>query len=802
ANSSPLIVLDGIPYSGELGDINPDDIKTIDVLKDASAAAIYGSKAANGVLIITTKTGTIGKPVIGINISSGFQDPSIKPDLQSAESYLAYKIEANRAAGLSTDLKDVLNSNELDMYNKDETIDWFKAATQRALQNQYHANISGGSDKFRYYTSGSFTDQRGLIIGSGYKRTSFKTNLETDLTSWLKIGSNLLLTNTNVDNAQSAANIYDFSPYAKMFEDNGAYTIYPMSGDDFLSNVVADNKLTSREHLTSNLTNNLYAVLKVPFVKGLSYRINYGIDKRTNSYNRYYPRTVKTGFLVDGSAIKSEDVESGWTLENILKYDRQFGKHNIGITGLFSRQEIESSTTDASSQGFISDDYLWNNLASGTYPSAPTSSFTKSTLESYMLRFVYNYRGKYYLTATGRSDGYSAFGDNNKFSFFPSLAIAWRLSEENFMKNISWLDDLKLRIGYGKVGNQSVSPYSSLARLNNSDQIFGQTTVPGLKLNSLPNENLKWETTTSTNIGLDYDLLKSRLSGSIEFYNKRTKDLLTNRSIPYLTGFSSIYDNIGEVGNKGVEFNATGIAIQHKNFKWTINMNASINKNQIISLYGGQQDDIGNGWFINKPINVIYDYDFQGVWQLGEEDKAAVYGRKPGDAKLRDLNEDGKYTTDDRLIVGEDMPKLIGGITNTFNYKNFTLGVFIYTMQDFDQILSLPYYNTARFRIYDVNYWTPENPSNEFVRPNTKGVPFVGSMGIHDASFWRVKDINLSYSFPQKLVTKLKLKNARFYLNLHDYFIFTKFPFSDPEAGTNQTYPLNKTIQLGFQISL
>ena len=807
ASNSPLIVLDGIPYNGDIGDVNPNDIESIDILKDASASAIYGSKASNGVILITTKRGELGKPTIEFNVSTSFQTPSIKPNLQSADEYLAFKTEAYRAAGLSTEPISVLSTYEYDQYAKGETIDWYDAATQTGMLNEYQVGISGGNEKFKYYLSGALTDDKGLVIESGYQRSTLKANLENTITDWLTVGNNLLLSETKIDAAQSTGNMYNFSHYAKMFEDDGSYTFYPMSGDDFLTNVIADNKLTTSDRRGFHFTNNLYANINFPFIKGLTYRLNYGLDRDYDNNNNYYPKTIVRGKLVDGEATKSSDVRNVWTIENILKYNRTFGVHSFDLTGLYSRSSYESSGTDVSAKGFLSDDYLWHNLGAAVNPGVPASGYSESNLESYMFRLNYDFKKKYYLTATGRQDGYSAFGNDNKFSFFPSFALAWRLTEEQFLKSTKWIDNLKLRLSYGNTGNQSISPYSSLSKLRTADHVFGNISIAGIKPESLGNSKLKWETTNSLNLGLDYTILDGKISGAIDFYDSHTNDLLMNRSIPNMTGFSSVSSNIGKIRNRGVEIELFANLMEKSDFKWDINLNASFYKNEIVELYGDDKDDIGNKWFIGEPIGVMYDYQFDGIWQLDEETEAASYGRKPGDAKLKDISgpegvPDGKYTSDDRMINGYPDPKWIGGITNSFQYKNFNLSVFVYTMQDFDQKLSIPYYNVARFRIFDINYWTPENASNEFARPNYKGMPASGSMGTYDASFWRIKDINLSYNIPTRLMQKIGINSVKIYANLHDYFLFTKFPLTDPEISASQVYPLNKSFQLGIKLKL
>lgn len=813
ASTYPLIVLDGIPYAGNIGDINPNDIQSIEVLKDASASAIYGSKASNGVILITSKMGQKGKPTIEINASTAFQNLSFDPDLQSPEEFLAYRMEAYRAAGKPYTPEDVLYKNELDMYNAGKSIDWFELMMNKnAPLHELQMNVRGGTENVNYYLSGSYTNQKTLEVNTDYKRVTLKPNFEIKLSDWLKVGDNMMVSYTNSTpsawkDGWCEGAYYEMSPYGKLYEDDGSFTLYPMSGDDFYPNFYADNLLKKREQKLLRLFNNFFTEINLPL--SVKYRLNYGIEIGNSKSNKHWPRQTLQGELMEGDAYKYHGEYITWTLENIVTYNKKISDHSIDITALYSRQQYKSDNFSASATGFVSDDFEWNNLSAGAINGQSYSSASQWDMVSYMLRINYNYKSRYYLTTTARRDGYSAFGPNNKYGLFPSAALAWRLSEEKFMKNIRWLNELKLRGSYGEVGNQAISSYASLSHLNNYGVLFDKTSVNGLVLASMQNQDLKWETTTSANVAMDFALFNHRINGTVEYYKSHTRDLLLQRNIPKMTGFSSVWDNIGKTMNRGFEVQLTYIPVRNKDWNWNIDLNFSTNHNEIVELYGDKKDDLGNRWFIGKPIGVFYDTKFLGIWQTSETDQIPASAQPdavPGDPKLEDFSgpdgvPDGKIDGNDRQILGYSQPKWTGGLTNTISYKGVSLSVSLYTMQDFDKRVNFLYAD-GRFTQYRVNFWTPENPSNEFYRPNQTGVKSSGTMNLFDASFIRVKNISLSYAFPQELVKRIGINSLSTYMNLRDYFLFTDFPFTDPEISSGHTFPLNKTMEFGIKLSL
>ncbi len=817
ASNYPLIVLDGIPFAGDMRDINPDDIASVEVLKDASAAAIYGSRAANGVILITTKSGVVSGTVVELNTSWSFQNEAVKYKLMGPDDFFAFRKEGYRADGLLEGVIDadipatILEVNELKSWERGETVDWMdQMINENALVQNYQVSVRAGNESLNDYFSVSFNDEAGLQRTTGFARITLKNNLElTGIADWIKVGDNLMYSYDEYERREFSINnqpaYYRLSPFARIYEDDGSYTKHPQANDNLFINPIAEDELTARENNFNNFFNNFYFIINPKVLKGLSFRMNLGSTLR-NTYNAsYLKRGTYMGDANGGQAEIRNSKTMDLTWENILNYSRIFSGHSINFTGLYSRQYDKYNYNSESASGFVSDDYLWHNIGAAETIGTPSSSLTEWQLVSYMARLNYNYNGIYYLTATGRQDGYSGFAANNKYGFFPSFAVAWRISNEEFMKNIPWLEDLKLRTSYGAVGNQAVGTYRSLARLGLAQHIFGEEVTSGLTVNSLPNSDLSWETTKTLNFAVDFNVLEGRLAGTLEYYDSHTFDILLNRAIPAMTGQNNIIYNIGEVKNTGFEAAINSLPVKKQNFTWRLDLNLSTNKNQIVDLYGDGKDDITNQWFIGEPLNIYYDYEADGIYQLGDEEEianSATPDREVGDPRIVDQNDDGVIDADDRNIVGYQQPKWIGGLSNTFAWKNLSLNIFIQTTQGRDQRFNPEGDWGGRVNRPPVDYWTPENPSNTWFRPHySKGSVFYGSLDIYDASYTRIKDITLSYNLPQSMLQNVALSKMRVYVNLHDYFTFTKFPYADPEIGRAFEISIPKYVQFGLNVT-
>ena len=824
ASNSPLIVVDGIPYAGNIRDINPNDIASVEVLKDASASAIYGSRAASGVILITTKSGSSSGTVIEFNTSWSIQNEAVEYQLMNAPEFFALRKEAHRADGTITGnepdeeiVSQILEVNELKSWERGESVDWLDEMLNRnALRQDYQISVNTGTENIRDYFSISYVEEEGLQKSTGFSRVTLKNNIELlSIAPWLKVGDNLLFSYNDYERMVFGTNnqpaFYRLSPFARIYEDDGTFTKFPQANDELAINPVAEIALSTQENSFTNLFNNLYFEVAPEFLEGFAYRMNFGATMRFAKDAIYWPRGTWLGDANNGLSEVVDGRTLDFTWENIVKYNKLFGEHRLDFTGLYSRQshDFERAVTGAS--GFVTDDLLWYNPNAGETPILPNlpanRGFPKNEwdLVSYMARLNYNFREKYYLTATIRRDGYSGFAANRKYGDFPSAALAWRVSEEAFMGGAEWIDDLKIRASYGTVGNQAVGTYRSLAQLQTTPYVFGETIVGGVKINSLANNNLGWERATTLNIGTDFSVLGGRLSGTLDFYNTQTSDLLLNREIPKITGQDNILFNIGELKNVGYEVGLNAVPVVAGDFTWRLGLNFSTNRNEIVQLYGDDQDDIQNEWFIGEPLDVIYDFEFDGIWQLGQEDEiaeSATPSREPGDARIKDQNNDGVIDADDRVIVGVEQPDWIGGLNSTFSYRGLSLNIFVQTVQGIDRRFNEEGGILGRFNRAPYNYWTPENPSNTWHRPslNNPAVP-LGSIDVFDASFTRIKDITLSYNLPESIVSTIGLERTRIYVNLHDYFTFTDFPFVDPESAAYAEISIPKYVLLGLNVS-
>ncbi|HTF31199.1 MAG TPA: SusC/RagA family TonB-linked outer membrane protein, partial [Flavitalea sp.] len=630
----------------------------------------------------------------------------------------------------------------------------------------------------------------------------------------LNIGMNATFVRRDLSGVSAnLGDAYTNSPYGVWFYPDGEPTQYIVPEDQAYGNSIRPSLLTTNEEINSNLFSNFYAKIDFPFIKGLSYRINYSPNIRWNhNYNFFRQDKHLPNNTTTASKMNYESFD--WVVENILTYKRQIGKdHNIDFTFLYGRNHSKYESTTASAAQLSSDALGYNNLALGSILTNISMAEAFEGISS-MARVNYRFKDKYLLTLTARRDGSSVFAENNKYATFPSGSLAWIVSDESFMEKIKFIDLLKLRVSYGSVGNQAINPYQSLGLSNTTQYVFGDGggTSVGVFPSSMANSNLKWETTNTLNAGLDFTLFGGRLSGTIEAYNSTTKDLLVRRTIPTLTGYSSIFTNIGETNNKGLEISLSSINVQTKNFEWNTTVVFSHNKNKIVHLYGSdingdgkEDDDLSNSWFIGQPITSYYDYVFDGIYQEGDDIPA---GSKPGFVRLKDLNGDKKIDAKDRTIVGSGgQPKYRFGITNNFKYKNITLSVFLNGMQGWISNFSL--LNTAvspnapgrGLNQLDAGYWTKENKST--TRPSLVYNNPLRHDWYMSKNFVRIQDLSLGYDFSKSMITKIRLQNLRVFLSAKNLYTFTDWLGSDPEVGatsSSEFYPMPRAITVGINV--
>ncbi len=807
ADNEPLIVLDGVPFSGNISQINPNDIKSLEVLKDVSSSAIYGTRGANGVILITTKKGKAGRTTINYNTYVGFQKATNVPDLMNGQEFYDFKLE--RLGGDPLVPENTFTDTELDNFNNGNFTDWIDVSTRTSIQQEHAISVASGNEKTKVYVSGTFIDVEGIARGDQFERYNLQFNLDQKVKDWLSVGTNTRL--NYIDRSGIGVDLsgaFFLNPLTNPFEEDGVTpTIFPWPEEaDFFGNPL-ERELFANEDEEYSIFSNIYLNIDMPFIPGLSYKLNTGTEYSNRDRNTYRGRNTRTGLLVQGSSTNRQDRTRSFLLENILNYKRTFGGHNLEITALYSSQIEDYQRFRLDARGFPNDvlSFYQAELAEVNIPS---NAYRKNTLVSQMGRINYGYDSKYLLTLTARRDGFSGFGTNDKYAVFPSVGLAWNASRENFLNNSSTVSNLKLRLSYGKIGNQAINPFRTLARLGPQNYLSGANSsdfAAGFIPESLGNANLGWETTTSFNAGLDFGFFNDRIRGSVEYYESNTEDLLLNRQISSVQGITSIVQNIGETENKGLEVLLSTSIVDKTNFKWSADFNFSFNRNKILKLYGDGQDDIANRWFIGEPISVNYGFVFDGIWQEGQEAEAAVYNAVPGDVRIKDVNEDGEITRDDdREIYGNLQPDFIAGIGSTITYKNWGLNFFVYTEQGVERPNSLlddeVFLPGARRNGVQREFWTPENPINTYHRnseaANPEEVRFV-----EDASFIRMRDVTLSYNFPQPVLETLGLTNFRLYGTVRNLFTITDWTGTDPEfqGRVNETQAENNDISQGFR---
>ena len=821
-SNSALVVVDGMIYDGNLTDINPADIESMDILKDVSSCAIYGSRGANGVVMITTKQGKTEKPIINFNAYLGFQDYATKLDMESPEEYMekrkmVLRMQDYRGIAGSADPDNpqtFLTEYEYEMYEKGQTVNGLDLITQNSLLQNYDLSISGKTERVNYFVSGGYSDQNGIVVGDNYMRYSFRSNIDVKATDWLKTG--IQASFTGRDQSGDPANRIQatrLSPYGKIYHDDGELVQYPMFSDNGRVNPLLPTRTDSYK-VTQQLLANIYAELTLPFFPGFRYKVNW-MNLLSNGKNfGFTPAYKRDGANQEASAVKEHASTTNYTFDNLVKYNKTFGVHAIDLTFLYSYTKRSYEKTNASANTFPLEVLGWNkmNLAQNQYTTTEANSSTEVGM---MGRLNYRLMDRYLLTATIRRDGASKFATNHRWATFPSVALGWIMSEESFLNDVSFLDMLKLRLSWGKAGNQYKDLYDALSLVGNGDvYVLGDPSITqkGLWSKNMANDNLTWETTTSMNIGTDFSFLKGRINGSVEYYNSTTTDLLVDRNIPIMSGYSAIKSNMGKVQSWGVELTLNGDIVRTKDWNWNVGLTWSLARNKLKSLYGmdkdgdgKEDDDISNNRFIGQPTDVIYGYEFLGIIQEGEEYLSSLY--KPGYAKFRDLNDDDQITAEhDRKIVGRTGADWRGSVTTEVKYKGISLSAFFNIrkggMKD-NPWLNPNAYGAAGYWYPNIDWWTPENPSKELVSVDyPQGGNYPGSF-LRECTYVRLQDLTLAYTFPQKLVEKVKLSNLRVYCNAKNLFTFTDWFGWDPEPAdiTANAFPMIRTFNFGVNVS-
>lgn len=822
-SNSALIVVDGMIYNGNLSDISTSDIESIDILKDVSSSAIYGSRGANGVIMVTTKKGKTEKPTINVNSYWGFQDYASKLEMESPEEYLDKRrmyINMQRYRGLTTaedpdNPKTFLTEYEYEMYEKGQTVNGLDLIKQNSLIQNYDLSVSGRTEKTNYYLSGNFGVNNGIIKGDNYKHYSFRSNIETHVTDWFKVGVQAAFSGRDQSgNPADRKSATILSPYGKIYHDDGELTIAPMFSDNGRANPLMPLR-TDSYRLNQQLLGNFSAELKLPFLEGFSYTINWMNRINIGRDYAFTPEYKRDGTNQEASASKTESNNYDYTLDNIVKYSRTFGVHAFDITALYSYTRNTYNQTKNTADTFPLDVLGYNNMQMAENQYA-YSAANASVEIGIMGRINYRLMDRYLLTATFRRDGASKFARNKRWANFPSVALGWVLSEEDFIKQISWIDMLKARLSWGMAGNQYSGLYDALS-LVGSGMVYingdgdGTDSLLGVWTNNMANDNLSWETTKSINAGIDFAFLKNRISGSLEYFNSRTTDLLVNRNIPIMSGYGSVKTNMGQINSWGIDLNLRGEIIRTKDWAWNVGLTWSLNRNKIVSLYGidsdgdgREDDDISNNRFIGESINTVYGYEFLGIIQEGEEYLSSLY--KPGYAKFANLDGDNEITANDRKILGTSTPDWTGGVSTDLTYKNISLSAFFNIRKG--GLKSNAFYNpnnyiSSRYWAPKIDWWTPENPSNEFVSIDyPQGGTYPGTF-YQECTYVRLQDLTLSYQLPEKWLSKVGISNFRVYASGKNLLTFTDWFGWDPEPSdaTAAAFPLIRTFTFGVNFS-
>ena len=847
--NEPLYVIDGFPvYSGTgfgstggntqisgLSTVNPSDIESIEILKDASATAIYGARAANGVVLITTKSGKKGRDIITFESSFGVQNVAKTIDVMNAQEYAALVNEAYTNDGLDAPY----NTTQLGEIAKlGNGTNWQDEIFRPAMIQSYQLTFSGGDNKTTYAISGGYFDQKGVIINSDFKRYSLRLNFDRQIFNTLKVGTHMSGTHTisrtsatDVGGRDGVVNgALKMNPIQSVYanEETGEYT--PTNDPGLLiPNPVATAKEEIYNNATTRVLGDVYAEWE--FLKDLKLKVSLGMDIMYLKQNKYTPSNIYQSLGI-ASAKVGVNRSINWLNENILTWNKTFKDiHSLNILGGFTIQRNNVESVTGASSNFVNDVMKYNNLGAGSIYDKPESSATQWSLMSYLARINYSLYDRYLFSVNGREDGSSRFGGNNKYGFFPSGSVAWRISEEGFMEPVkAVISNLKLRTSYGFTGNTEIGVYESLATLGSNSWTIGNQLVSGFYPNRIPNPDLKWEKTGQFDIGFDLGLFNNRLRLTADYYYKKTTDLLYNVAIPSASGYDSMLKNIGSVQNKGYE-----LSIESDNlsgaFSWTTAFYISFNRKKVLELGGETYKDVGTyddhlktsdirRLIVGQPIGVFYGYRFDGIFQNEAECAQQTSSPSPigvGLRRYKDLNGDGKIdATNDREILGDANPKFFGGMTNTFAYKGFELNVFLqysYGNKIFNYNAMELESPTGGQNVYQdlVNRWTPTNPSNEYQKATTNRNNIVSDRFIEDGSFLKLKTVSLSYSFP-KLNWK-HLGGLRLYVTGQNLLTWTKYRGYDPEvsyrgASTLEAgedfggYPQARTFMFGIKLDI
>lgn len=842
--STPLIVMDGIIFSGEFRDIDPNIIESMSILKDATSLAAYGSQAANGVVMITTKKGKLGKPLINFNSSLAFSEAAAKPDLLSPQDYVR-KVNTLQGLDENASPESWMKTSEYANYQAGKTNDWWDLITRTGLMQNYSASVSGATEKTNYFFSGSYTDQQGVTIGDDYNRIALNMKLQSDITNWLQVGGEM----GYVFNDYSGATLGDsdvywatrLTPYGSAYRSNGQLNKFPREEGLYMINPLWKVKSgTIDDHDTYGTTTMKgHALIKLPWIEGLSFRVNgsYSVSNIERDYFTHEGYYIKEGaedddylssataqYLSSANGYYERKKYNSWVWDNILNYTKQLGKHYINLTYVYTRDSKRYSyykMTGADFADLGNTELGYNGLAyAATQKISSISKWDHNNI-GYLGRLNYNYNDTYHLSVSVRRDGSSVFGINNKWGTFPAVGLAWTVSNEEFLKRVSFVNYMKAKISWGKNGNQSLDPYKTISKIalgqsggygypfgNSSNVSWGQ------RISELGNSDLGWESTEAINYGLETDLLNNRIHFEFDGYFSKTTDQIFDQTIPVMgNGMTSMKSTMGRVDNWGIELNVTSQNIKTKDWAWNSGVSFYMNRNTLKELYGDGKDDISSSLFLGKSLGAIYGYKAIGIVQEDDTEYITANNAKAGDVKFAnvDKSEDGKITSDDRTILGYGKENFRMSLSNTVRFKDFELYALftgIFGGNGYGQAVNTYAYRTTSDSPWDNNlnhgWWTAENKSNKYPRVDYTDSRYTPIQGY---AFVRLQDLSLSYTFRQAWVKRMGIGNFRVYAAAKNLFTLTGWDGGDPEikqtigTGYSYGYPLARTYSFGVNLS-
>lgn len=865
ASNTPLYVVDGVPLnSGGIESINPRDIEAIDILKDASSTAIYGSRGANGVILITTKRGKTGALTLNYSGSVTLENLEDKSPAMSASDYATWRRWAYHNSN-----PDKNPRGDQPNYDKDQDFfggdkyalaninkgwdngvwdgskvtdtDWAGMVTQTGITHEHTLSGSGGTESMQGFFSLGYLNNEGTQKGQDYERYNASMSLDMQVKPWFKMGGSVNasysvqeygFSRTGQASNSGPTDIYGAAKgiprYAVPYDDNGEIVLQPAGSATNVYTVVDEWTKSNDQRQTFRALGSFYAQMDFGKIweplEGLSYKVAFGPDFRYLRKGIFIDQSsaVRTGS--SNYASWNSERHFSWTLDNMVLYNKSFGKHNIGVTLLQSASRYNKETANMNEVNVLIPSFLWNNMGliditNTKYKAGMGTGLTESQLASYMARINYSFNDRYLLTVSGRYDGSSVLAAGNKWDFFPSAALGWRLDQEDFIKDIPWISQLKLRVGMGTTGNAAVDPYGTLGAIgaywmpfSSGNTMIFATNEPyyvdlAKKGNLLSNKDLSWEKTTQFNYGVDFSFLNGRVGGTIDLYHSRTKDLLMKMSIPSLSGYPAIMTNVGETKNFGVDMTLNLVPVRVKDFEWRSDISLAYQKDEIVNLANGKQDDINNVWFIGESISVHYGIEANGLWQEADAEEMAKYnanGHKfqAGMVRPTDQNDDYKIDDKDRKILGNKNPNWTMGWSNSFSYKGFDLSIELYGR--FGYMISTG--GEGQYGMYqqrEIDYWTPDNPNAEWQKPiysTSGGDNYSGLLGFQDASFIKLRNISLGYNFDKRVCKSLGIGSLKLYAqgkNLGN--IYSSVDYMDLDLGTtyyNRGYTFG--IQVGF----